>query len=173
LDLLEDFPSIIGEDARWAGPTDFQNLARVRHGVTMTRSALAAALICTVAPLTCASAAHAQPVGDAAAPMRAEVLVDMKELAAPIVDAGRIDGVLRVQVTLQAPDASSAARLAGKMAELRAAGLSTLIEFARLYASQFNPVDVKKLSAALIPAFSRVEPSIVNVFIVKVSARGA
>lgn len=132
----------------------------------MTRSALAPALLCMMAPLLCAAPSHAQQV-------KAENFVAMNEISVPIVDAGRIDGVLRVSITLQAQDATSAARLAQRMPDLRTAGLNALIEFARLHASPFKAVDVHKLSAALTPALSKIDPAIQTVLIVSASARTA
>jgi hypothetical protein len=97
----------------------------------------------------------------------------MDEISVPIIDASRINGVLRVSITLEAGDAVSAAELGGRMPELRAAALAATLEFARLHASPFAPVDVSRLAAALTPALSHVSPSISRVLIVKVAAHEA
>jgi len=118
-----------------------------------------------------ASVAGAVPGHAQQAP--AEQFVAMDEISVPIVDAGRIDGVLRVSIVLEARDTAAAAGLARRMPELRAAGLGAAIEFARLHASPFNAVDVRKLSEVLAPALRRIDPAIARVLIVKVSALAA
>ena len=131
----------------------------------MTRSAL------TISAFVAASVAGAVPGPAQQAP--AERFVAMDEISVPIVDAGRIDGVLRVSIVLEARDTAGAADLARRIPELRAAGLGAAIEFARLHASPFTPVDVRRLSETLAPALRRVDPAIARVLIVKVSALAA
>lgn len=123
------------------------------------------------AALVAASVLSAAP-GHAQTPEAASFVI-MEEISVPIVDAGRLDGVLRVSIVLQAHDVGGGANLARKMPELRAAGLSATIEFARLHASPFTPVDVNKLSAALTPALLGIDAGIAKVLIVKVSALAA
>lgn len=131
----------------------------------MSRSAL------TVSAFAAMSLAGATPVH--AQGTQAATFVAMEEIAVPIVDAGRIDGVLRVSIVLEARDTAGAASLARKMPELRAAGLGAAIEFARLHASPFTPVDVRRLSGTLAPALRGVDGTIARVLIVKVSALAA
>lgn len=131
----------------------------------MVRSSLPVSAI-VAASLAAAVPGHAQQ-----AP--AETFVAMQEISVPIVDAGRIDGVLRVSVVLEAKDAAGAAGLARRMPELRAAGLGAAIEFARLHATPFTPVDVRRLSGMMAPALHGVDPAITRVLIVKVSALAA
>lgn len=127
---------------------------------TLTVSAVAAASFAVAAP------GHAQELP--AAPY-----VAMDEISVPIIDAGRIDGMLRVSIVLEARDTAGAASLARKMPELRAAGLGAAIEFARLHASPFTPVNVHKLAGTLEPALRGVDGTIARILIVKVSARAA
>lgn len=96
--------------------------------------------------------------------------VAMDEISVPIIDASRVDGVLRVSLVLQARDAADAAALARRMPLLRASALAATIEFARLHGSPFSAVDVARLSAALTPALVKVDAGIAKVLIVKVSA---
>jgi len=131
----------------------------------MTRSALIASAL-AVASFAVAAPGHAQQAQPA-------TFVAMQEISVPIIDASRIDGVLRVSIVLEARDAAGAASLAQRMPELRAAGLGAAIEFARLHASPFTPVDVRKLSDTLAPALRNVEPGIARILIVKVSALAA
>lgn len=132
----------------------------------MSRSALTvgsafAALAAT--SVACAPPADAQAT-------QASPFVAMDEISVPIVDASRLDGVLRISITLQAHDASGAAKLAKRIPELRATSLSAAMEFARLHASPFTPVDARKLSAMLTPALQRVDDSIAKVLIVRLFA---
>ncbi|PNU01864.1 hypothetical protein [Novosphingobium guangzhouense] len=94
----------------------------------------------------------------------------MEPIDVPIVDGGRLDGVLHVSITLQAKGADEAAELGKRMPELRAAALPAVIEFARLCASRFAPVDVERLSAMVAPPVKRVAAGIDKVLIVKVYA---
>jgi flagellar basal body-associated protein FliL len=132
----------------------------------MSRSALTvgsafAALAAT--SIVCAPSADAQT-------SEASPFVAMDEISVPIVDASRIDGVLRISITLQARDANDAAKLAKRMPELRATSLSAAMEFARLHASPFTPVDARKLAAMLTPALQRVDDSITKILIVRLFA---
>ena len=131
----------------------------------MVRSALPVSAF-VAASIAGAAPGHAQQA-------QAETFVAMQEISVPIVDASRIDGVLRVSIVLEAKDAAGAASLARRMPELRAAGLGAAIEFARLHASPFTPVDVRRLSGMLAPALRGVDPAIARVLIVKVSALAA
>ncbi|HUD95462.1 hypothetical protein [Sphingobium sp.] len=128
----------------------------------MTRSALTASAV-LAASIAIAAPGHAAEV-------QGTDFVTMDEISVPIVDASRVEGVLRVSIVLQMRDADGATRLAQRMPELRAAGLSAAVEFARLHASPFTPVDARKLAAAMTPALSRVDAGIAKVLIVRLSA---
>lgn len=135
----------------------------------MTRSTLtapAAFMATAVASVMGVAPGHAQTA-------EAATFVTMDEISVPIVDTARIDGVLRIRIVLQAHDTDGAAILARRMPELRAASLAAAIEFARLHASPFTPVDVRKLTATLAPTLRGVDANIAKVLIVKVSALAA
>lgn len=135
----------------------------------MTRSTLTASAAFMAA--TAVSFVGATPGYAQTADIPAFVIMD--EISVPIVDTARIDGVLRVSIVLQVRDADGAASLSRRMPELRAASLGAAIEFARLHASPFTPVDVRMLAAALAPALRGVDANITKVLIVKVSALAA
>jgi hypothetical protein len=136
----------------------------------MKRSALFAALLCLAAPSASAALeGRAATLADAAP----DAMVEMAEIRVPIIDAGRLDGILRIKIVLQAQNKTAAARLPARMPELNAAGLSAAIEFARLYASPFSPVDVEKLVEALTPSLQRAAPGIAKIYIVHISAMSA
>ncbi|TCM17699.1 hypothetical protein EDF56_10541 [Novosphingobium sp. PhB165] len=97
-------------------------------------------------------------------------LITLEQIDTPIVDAGRIDGVMHVRVVVEAQSASTATELTRRMPELRAASLAASIEFARLRASPFAALDVERLSQTLTPALKRVDPSVARVLIVRATA---
>lgn len=97
--------------------------------------------------------------------------VRMKEISVPIIDAGRMDGILHITLVLQARTEGDVIPIRRKLAELRSAGLGAAIEFARLYASPYAPVDVERLSERMSEAMKNAVPEIDKVLIVEVSAR--
>lgn len=113
------------------------------------------------------SAARAE--GESSAPQ--VHFVDMDEISVPIVDGSRVDGTLHVKLVIDAADADSASRLSDNRPALRQAALSASLEFARLQASAFAPVDVSALDAALSGAISAIDKAGSHVLIVEVSAR--
>lgn len=96
--------------------------------------------------------------------------VVMDPIDAPIVDSGRIDGVLHLSLAVKMKSAENAAELSKRMPELRAASLAAAIEFARLHASPYAPVNVARLSAMMAPPIKRLDKGVEKVLIVKVSA---
>jgi len=130
----------------------------LRNGV-MVAALLAAGLV--------ASAARAE--GESSAPL--VHFVDMDEISVPIVDGSRVDGTLHVKLVIDAANADAASRLSENLPALRQAALSASLEFARLQASAFAPVDVSALDAALTGAISAVDKAGSHVLIVEVSAR--
>lgn len=144
----------------------------------MSRSALHATAALVAAPVaTCATvctavvpdtvlAAPAVPP----APVDPATLVKLDQIDAPIVDAGRIGGVLHLTLVVEARTSATASALAKRMPELRSASLAAAIEFARLRASPFTAVDVERLQQTLTPALRRVDPGIARVLIVRATA---
>ena len=132
--------------------------------------ALSAALLGLVVPAAVGAQDGVKP---APAAKFSQNFVYMPEINVPIVDAGRLDGILRIKVVLQPRSDAAAIRLATRMPELRAAGLSAAIEYARLYASPYTPIDVEKLTAAMATSLTSVDGGIGKVLIVKVTAKTA
>lgn len=97
-------------------------------------------------------------------------LVPMNEIAVPIIDAGELLGTLRFTLVLRAPDAAAAAVLASQQPRLRMAALGAGLEFARLRASPFRPIDVARLSQALDAALHTADPGVQQALIVRVIA---
>ncbi|WP_395391353.1 hypothetical protein WBP07_12300 [Novosphingobium sp. BL-8A] len=110
------------------------------------------------------------PEATQAVPFSPANLVKLEQIDTPIVDAGRIDGVMHLQLVVETGSASTANDLSQRMPELRAASLAASIEFARLRASPFTALDVSKLSQSLTPALQRVDPDISRVLIVRATA---
>jgi len=96
--------------------------------------------------------------------------VTMSEITTPIFGESRIEGALSVTLVLEASSADVAGALRGRMPELRATALTAALEFSRLYASGYTPVDAARLSADLNAAMKRAHPGIARVLIVKINA---
>lgn len=96
--------------------------------------------------------------------------VPLDEITTPIVGDSRIEGALSVTLVIEAKDARSAIALKSQMPRLRARSLTATIEFARLYASGFLPVDVQRLGADLNAALKPDHPGIARVLITRVIA---
>ncbi|KPH62811.1 MULTISPECIES: flagellar basal body-associated FliL family protein [Novosphingobium] len=133
------------------------------------RSATTLAALLAVT-LGLAASAHAEDKKADPLPPPDPSFLAMDDIDAPIIDSGRIDGVLHVSIVVKTKSAESAAELAKRMPELRAASLAAAIEFARLHASPFTPVNVARLSAMMSPPIKRLDAGIEKVLIVKVSA---
>ena len=129
----------------------------------MKRPALFAALLCLAMPATGATPERAET--------GKEVLLHLTDMSVPIVDAGRMDGVLRLSIVLQTDNQQAADALTAKMPEIQAETLSAASEFARLYASPYAPVDVERLIAELNPALNRQGTGIRKILITHVVAK--
>jgi hypothetical protein len=132
-----------------------------------SRRAVAALLLAAAVP---AQAANTDPRNAAELLPVDTSFLALEPIDAPIVDGGRVDGVLHVTLVVQAKSEEAAAALAKRMPELRAAALPAAIEFARLRASRFAPVDVTRLAATIASPVKAVDPAIAKVLIVRVSA---
>ncbi|MBB4840154.1 hypothetical protein HNP52_003246 [Sphingomonas kyeonggiensis] len=98
-------------------------------------------------------------------------LVQMEEVTVPIIDADRVNGVLRFKLVIDAGTAETATKLNGEMPVLRAATVAAGLEFARLNASALRAVDAQQLDHDLTAALKAAEPGLVRVLIVEVDAR--
>jgi hypothetical protein len=97
-------------------------------------------------------------------------LVSLTEIIAPIVGRSRVEGTLSVSLVLEASAPEIADMLKARMPEVRATALTVTLEFARLYASGFTPVDARRLSADLNAALKKLQPGIARVLIVRLGA---
>jgi len=98
-------------------------------------------------------------------------LVSMDTLAVPIIDGGRVTGLLNVKLVLSADDAGGAGAITANMARLRSAALAGTLEFGRLYASPFKPVNSEVLAEDLTSLLHAEEAAVAKVLIVEVAAR--
>ena len=96
--------------------------------------------------------------------------VSLSEITTPIFGESRIEGALSVTLVLEADSAGAADTLRTRMPELRATALTAALEFSRLYASGYTPVDAGRLSADLNAAMKRAHPGIARVLIVRLDA---
>ncbi len=124
------------------------------------------------AALLASGGAGASPNGEGQVPVDPH-LVPLTQITVPIVDGGRMEGLLSMKLVLGAADADSAVALELAMPRLRSAGMAAASEFARLHASPHKAVDSEKLSQDLATALRREDPGVAMVLIVEVAARRA
>lgn len=113
-----------------------------------------------------AASARAEEGGGAIDP----TCVPMAEIAVPIVDGSQIAGVLRFTLVLRARDPAGAAEMVREAARLRTIAVGAGLDFARLRASPYRPVDTVRLAASLDAAFRSALPAFQQALIVKVQA---
>lgn len=130
----------------------------------LARTAIVAGLLLAVPVSAVETVTNAETAFDSGA------LVQLEDIQTPIIDSGRLDGVLDVALVVQARTPVDAAALKTRLPELRAAALSGAMEFSRLYASPFAPVDARKLRAELSETIRQVDPAITDVLVVRVGA---
>jgi len=100
-------------------------------------------------------------------------LVKLDPISVPIIESDRLAGALRITVVLDATDPAAAARLGDRQPEIREAAMAATLEFARLHASGFRPVNAELLDHDLKAALGSVDPGIAQVLITEVSAKNA
>jgi flagellar basal body-associated protein FliL len=100
-------------------------------------------------------------------------LLTVDEIATPIFSAARIEGSLNLSLAIEGEDAAMLPALRSQMPQLRAAMLTTTLEFSRLYASGFTAIDAERLHADLTASVKRIHPGIKRVLILKLSASPA
>lgn len=108
-----------------------------------------------------------------AAETKSAALVPMGEIAVPIIDGSRMEGILRFTLVLRAHDADSAAQMSRQVARLRSVALIAGLDFARIRASPYRAVDVAKLAHMLDKALKTADPAIEQALIVRVGAAAA
>jgi len=97
-------------------------------------------------------------------------LVPMDEIRVPIIDGSRTDGALRLKLVLEAADGAAADKATASLPVLRSAAVATALEFARLYASPFMPVDASRLTEQMTVALHAQDARISRVLLVEVAA---
>jgi hypothetical protein len=132
-------------------------------------SIAAAALAVSMMPMGGAHASGGGSGGEAGGESGLNLL-PMDEVTVPIIDADRTAGALRFKLVLEAGNAETAARLPAELPVLRAATVAAGLEFARLNASAFRPVDAEQLDHDLTAALKAAEPGLSRVLIVEVEA---
>lgn len=95
-------------------------------------------------------------------------ILAMKPIIVPIVSSDRLDGALRIKFVLTAPDEAALARLTQKLPVLRAISVGEALEFSRLHASPYMPVDAARLRHGLTTALH--DSDVGSVLITEVSA---
>ncbi len=104
--------------------------------------------------------------GKASNPM----MVPMDEIAVPIIDGTRMEGILRFTLIINADNQTSAARITGSIAKLRSVAMIAGMDFARLRASPYTAVDVTYLVRSLDKALKAADRGVKQTLIVRVGA---
>ncbi|MDR6853505.1 hypothetical protein J2Y54_003025 [Sphingomonas sp. BE123] len=129
----------------------------------VARLTAAAALLAVAAP---AGAAGGGGGGDSA-------VVPLGKFRVPIIDAGRMDGDLELELAVTPGEGGDAAALGAAQPALRAAMLSALLDFAQLRASPRVAVDAEALATLLDNAAHAADPQAGHVLILEVKTRAA
>jgi hypothetical protein len=96
--------------------------------------------------------------------------VALDPFVVPIVDSDRLTGNLRLKLVLDAGDAATAEKMKLRLPILRQAAMGGAIDFARLHASPFLPVNAELLEGNLTAAMSGPDLGHARVLITEVSA---
>lgn len=92
--------------------------------------------------------------GEGKATHPAPQYVALDAIVVPIVDADRLTGNFRLKITLDAGDAAAAEAMKPRLPMLRQAALGSAMDFARLHASPFMPVNAELLERDLQSAMA-------------------
>ncbi|UUX98970.1 hypothetical protein [Sphingomonas sp. J315] len=124
----------------------------------------------SAARLTAAAAllAVAAPAGAAGGGSGDSSVVPLGKFRVPIIDAGRLDGNLELDLAITPAEGADPAQLGSAQPALRAAMLSALLDFAQLRASPRVAVDAEALAQALNTAAHAADPHAGNVLILEV-----
>ncbi len=125
------------------------------------------AAIAAAVPLALGGAARASGGGNGGEDVNFVVLAP---ISVPIVESDRVEGKLYVKLVIDAKSAEAAASLEERLPELRAVTVAATLEFARLNASSFRPVDAERLDRELHAALAHADPGVARVLIVEVAA---
>ncbi|MGU3315152.1 hypothetical protein ACLBWH_06360 [Sphingomonas sp. M6A6_1c] len=98
--------------------------------------------------------------------------VPMDEITTPIFGESQIEGGLTVRLVLETSDDAAAGVLRTQIPKIRATAVTTTLEFARLNASGYAPVEAPVLSSALNRAIKAIDPRVTRVLIVRLGAQG-
>jgi len=96
--------------------------------------------------------------------------VTLDEIVTPIFGESRIEGTLTARLVVETADYKVAAALRPGLPRIRAAALTTTLEFARLNASGYAPVDAPSLGMVLNRAVRAADPRVRRVLIVRLGA---
>ena len=100
----------------------------------------------------------------------APALVPMEEIAVPILDGARLEGILRFTLVLRAHDEEAAANIGKQLMRLRSAALAAGLDFARIRASPYRAVDVAQLAQSLDSALKQADSGVQQALIIRVGA---
>lgn len=122
-------------------------------------------------PAAAALLALAAPAG--AAGGGSSEVVSLGTFNVPIIDGGRVDGSLQLELAVTPADRADVQQLGAAQPALRAAVLGAVLDFAQLRASPRVAVDADALSQALDAAARAADPAAAHVLILEVRTRSA
>jgi len=96
--------------------------------------------------------------------------VALDEIMVPIAGTQRIEGALRARIVLAASTSGDADALTQRLPELRAAAVSSMIEFSRLHATALTAVNATQLRSDMMVALRAADPAVSTVLIIEVAA---
>lgn len=108
--------------------------------------------------------------GETAPAHAAPQYVALDPFIIPIIDSDRLTGNLRLTIVIDAGDAASAEKMKLRLPLLRQAAMGSAIDFARLHASPFLPVNAELLESNLTAAMAGPDLGRARVLITEVSA---
>lgn len=108
--------------------------------------------------------------GESEAAHAAPQYVALDPFVLPIVDSNRLTGNLRLKIVLDGGDAAGAERLKQRLPLLRQAAMGSAMDFARLHASPFLPVNAELLEGNLATAMAGPDLGQARILITEVSA---
>lgn len=111
--------------------------------------------------------------GAANGPAPEPMVVDMSQVAVPIIDGDRVEGMLQVRLALNTADSAGVDQVTAALPKLRSATVVALVEFARLYASPFRAVDSDRLSRTLSDSLRKAEPAVTEVLLLEVTTKSS
>ncbi len=106
--------------------------------------------------------------GETEAPTNA--FITLPEIRTAIVDSGSVEGVITVKLAIKPAKPDGSEGLVARLPSIRTTALSAVLEFARLRASAYRPVNSELLRAQVSNALRKADPGIGQVLVLELGA---